>query len=256
MPAKTGLILAGAFITVGAIGTGSFFLWDALSGGDSRAKQRETQQQTYDHAVTRVEFKLDSGTIEVKPGADGKVGITRNLEWTSAKPEFREEWNGDVLRITATCPGDNCSTGYTVTVPASVAVQAETGAGDVTTQDISGDLRLETRAGDVGATNPSAALWARAKSGTLTFTGVKSVKSEFSTDSGDINAQFAVAPQMVAATTGSGDITVTVPRDDTAYAVETEKKTGNEEVGVTKDAGSTRKISAKVRVGDITVKYA
>lgn len=253
---KTGIVLVTALITVGAIGTGGFFLWDALSGGDNRAKQRETQQHTYDHAVTRIEFKLDSGTIEINPGADAKVGITRNLEWTSTKPEFREEWTGDVLRITATCPGDNCSTGYTVTVPASVAVQAETGAGDVNTHDITGDLRLESRAGDVGATNPAAALWARSKAGTLTFTGIKSPKAEFSTDSGDINAGFAVAPQSVTSSTGAGDITVTVPRDNTGYAVETEKKTGNEEVGVNRDAGSQRKISAKVRTGNITIKYA
>ena len=58
---KTGIVLVTALITVGAIGTGGFFLWDALSGGDNRAKQRETQQHTYDHAVTRVELKLDSG---------------------------------------------------------------------------------------------------------------------------------------------------------------------------------------------------
>ncbi|GAA2825704.1 hypothetical protein GCM10010452_62550 [Crossiella cryophila] len=226
-----------------------------LSGCSLVARNRETQQQDFEQKVTKLEVTLYSGDVEVRAGGDGKVSVTRKLEWASTKPIAHEEWSGETLRITPpTCP-NNCGIDYVITVPASIAVQLKTNSGTVVVADVKGDLRLETDSGDVRADNPVAALWARTGSGKVTTSGARSPKAELRTDSGDIEAAFAAAPTTVLTQAGSGAVTITVPKEPAGYQVTTKADSGKREVAVTQEAGSPRTISASTDSGDITVKY-
>ncbi|MGO1051379.1 DUF4097 family beta strand repeat-containing protein [Crossiella sp. CA198] len=240
------MLKVGAALVTGAV---------LLSGCSLIARNRETQQQDFEQKIAKLEVTLDSGDVEVRAGGDGKVSVTRKLEWANNKPVAHEEWSGETLRITPPTCSNNCGINYVITVPAAIAVQLRTDSGAVSVYDVKGDLRLETDSGDVRADNPVAALWARTGSGTVTTSGARSPKAELHTDSGDITAGFAAAPGSVVAEAGSGAVTVTVPKEPAGYQVTAKTDSGKKDIAVTQEASSPRTISATADSGDVTVKY-
>jgi hypothetical protein len=66
---------------------------------------------------------------------------------------------------------------------------------------------------------------------------------------------FAAAPQQLTAKTGSGDVDIAVPDDDT-YQVVVETSVGDTEIRVRQDPGATRTIGVQTSRGDVRIRYA
>jgi hypothetical protein len=207
-----------------------------------RPSHTEQQSQTYQHAISAIEFNVDSGDLRLTAGkATGPSDITvgRRLGWTHTRPRITEEWQGDTLRITSTCPESACYTDYTVTVPSNVRIKADTAAGDIRVMGASGALTLHSGAGDISATS------------------LGSPNVDATTNAGDITVRLAVIPATVSARSAAGDVEVSVPdAGPEGYRVQASTSAGDNRVGVTANAASTHTVVATSNAGDITVRYA
>lgn len=232
-PRRGWFVVAGVFGMLVVLVTG-LFLWSWF------ARQTETQNQTYTHAVGEVDITLSGGDITVLPGATGQVTVQRTLTWSNPKPDIGEAWAGRTLRINSGCwnwrlPG--CSVDYVLRVPANVTVNADTQDGSVSVRDISGTLSATSGAGSI------------------TATGLRCQRVTAGTRSGAIDLGFIASPERVSATSSSGNISIGVPYQG-SYSIAADVRTGQRTVAVHQDAASTRTIDARVDSGDITIQYA
>jgi hypothetical protein len=248
---STAAILAAAGLGAGALAACEEL--DAL-----QEKKTEQQSETYQQKVARVEVDLDSGGITVVKGDAGEVGVERSLQWENTKPTIREEWDGDTLRISAVCPDDNgCAVDYSLRVPQTVVVHADTDAGDISISDITNDLDLANRAGDVTVENATGKVRIQGDAGNITSHGLRSSNVDAQTKSGNITLTFVTAPSSAKAITEAGAVRISVPRDgDGGYRVQASTQDGKRDVDVDADPDSGHVLVAQVTDGDVTVDYA
>ncbi|TCK24676.1 DUF4097 family beta strand repeat-containing protein [Pseudonocardia endophytica] len=188
-------------------------------------------------AVKRVEVESRSGTIQVRPGADGSSRVDRVLEWSGdVKPTLTQEVRGDTLHVVADCPdgSDDCNVELVITVPAATAVKADLGAGNVAVTGLTGEQELSSGAGNVGGVNLGAA----------------PVKA--TTPAGNVDLSFAAAPPTVDAQSSAGNVTVRVPTGP-VYEVDTGSTVGNVRVEVPDTPGADHRISARSSAGNVSV---
>jgi hypothetical protein len=248
-----GSILAGLTILLGAAS-----LW---SCANELTAETETQQQTYQHAVSRVELDLDDGQISLTPGEAGQVVIERRLEWSAGKPTIEEKWAGDTLQITSRCGGSSlgtqphCSVAYTMRVPADVTIDARTLASRIEVRDLRGSLRLSESSGDVKLTNTTGSIWVRTTSGGIAGAGLRAGQVEVQATSGDVDLRLAAAPEKLTATTKAGNVHIGLPGDD-AYQVTVETSGGDKDVTVRQESPAARTIGVRTSRGDVRIRYA
>lgn len=252
---KPAWLIAGALATAVALVAGLAALWLWFADPDEAV---ETRSQTYTQAVDRIELNLAAGHITVVAGQSGQVAVERRLQWKRSKPTTSEEWSGDALRITATCPGDgeDCAVDYTVRVPAGVAVSAQTGAGDMSVRDLTGQVRLDSGSGHVTVDNTTGDLSVVTAAGDITGSGLRSASTSVETEAGHVTLRFAAAPTTVRSISAAGDVAISVPQGTEGYLVRAETKAGDREVRVREDSSSTHTISASTESGHVTVGYA
>lgn len=244
--------IAGVAATVLAVLLGTTSLWSRVS---ELGTDKETQHETYDHAVTRVEVDLDGGAIVLVAGDPGRVVVERRLEWSDLRPTIVETWTGDTLRITSRCGGARCSAGYSLTVPTDVEIDARTRASRIRARGLAGPLRLTTSSGDVRLTDTAGPVRVDTRAGAVTGTGLRTGPVEVRTDAGDVDLRFAASPVALTATTGAGDVDISVPGAD-AYRVTIETADGDQAIGVRQDSAATRTIAVRTTRGDIKIRYA
>lgn len=240
--------LTGTALVVGA---------GALAGCVDRGPTHtETKQLSFEHRVDRVVFDLDSGGITVTPGAQGKVGIARTLTWTDARPAYKEEWQGNVLKISSRCDGRHCSADYKVQLPSSVQITATTEAGIIDTRAVAGAQQLKTVSGDIRVTGASGTLSATVESGNITADGLSATTASARTRSGNLNLGFVKAPARVTARAQSGNVSVTVPHNGQQYRVQADTGAGQKSVKVAQAASGQAAITAHSDAGNIDIGYA
>jgi hypothetical protein len=245
--------IAGLAGTCLAVLLGTTSLWSYAS---ELAADRETQRETYDHPVTRVEIDLDAGAIRLAAGPSGQVVVERRLEWSGGKPTIEETWAGDTLRIRSRCGEatggrEHCSVGYTVRVPAGGVVVASR----IEARGLTGNLRLTGSSGVVRLTDTTGQVRVRTGSGAVTATGLRAGPVEIQTSAGDVDLRFAAAPENLTATTGVGDVDIAVPGTD-AYRVTVESSSGDHEVSVRQDSSAPHTIAVRTTRGDVKIGYS
>lgn len=223
-----------------------------LTAGPTQTKE---QDQTYQHAITRIEFAVSSGKVSVSPGADGTVAVHRTLKFDKTEPVVSEVWTGDTLRVTATCPGEqHCSVDFTVQVPPSVTVQTNDVTGNIALRNLTGAVDVTLGTGDVELTGLSGKVRVGSHTGTITGSALQSSDVDVTGETGDVALAFAKASDTVRALTTSGRVHVAVPQGDTtAYHVQAETTTGQVKVNVPQETSSSHSIVAKATTGDVRV---
>ena len=222
-------------MTVAALSAGALLLagCGAAFGGPS---QSERGSESFGD-VSRVEVTARSGTIQVRPGADGSSRVDRFLRWTGdAKPQLTQEVRGDVLHVEAACADDDedCETELVITVPAGSAVKADLGAGNVAVTGLPGAQDLSTSAGNVSGVGLGAApVTAR-------------------TPAGNVDLTFASAPPTVDAEATAGNVTVRLPRGP-VYEVDATTTAGNTRVEVPDTPGAQYRVKARSSAGNVSV---
>ena len=193
-------------------------------------------------------------------GADGEVKVRRELRWSGEdRPQTVEAFQGDTLTVSHNCGSadrDDCSMRYTITVPPTIDIVAETAAGDVVVRDIAGPIEAHVVSGDVQLSGGTGQVTVETVSGDIRGTGLRSSKVELKGVSGDVQLEFAVVPQNVLVSVVSGDTRVLVPAGSGPYRVDIEATSGDTDVSVDRASGAERAIGVTSTSGDITVAYA
>jgi hypothetical protein len=260
-----GLGLALLFASIAAV---------QVAGWTIGAVER-TSTQVIPGPVDRLVVEADGGEINVVPSGTDAVRINSTMKGSLHTPEpsaFRE---GNTVHLNGKCPEISfgpCRARVTIFVPRDTPVEVHSGSGDLTASGLTGPVDLETGSGDVAATLLRGETKLHTGSGDIDVHGLggrtdlstgsgditgdglvmSSVKAE--TSSGDVLLDYRLAPSVVLASTGSGDVDVMVPRGY-AYRVNADPGSGDEKVEVDTTQESHRFIEATTSSGDVTVGY-
>lgn len=250
-------IMAVTF-TVGVVVAGVLVAFSLLRPGNVKT---ETTQQTFAQAISHLVFTdFEGSDVIVVAGAEGEVKVRRELRWSGDdRPRTVEAWQGDTLTVSHNCGNadrDDCSMRYTITVPPTIELVAETAAGDVVVRDITGPIEAHVVSGDVQLSGATGQITVQTVSGDIRGTGLHSSKVELNGVSGDVHLGFAVAPQNVLVSVVSGDTQVEVPTGSGPYRVDLQATSGDTAVSVDRASGAERAIGVTSTSGDITVAYA
>jgi hypothetical protein len=243
----------GALVVIFGLVVGGLYLWSWVGS------QTESQHQSYDRDISRIEVDTKAVDVTLVAGRPGHVVVDRDLKWSFGKPEIREIWDGGTLRVTAGCrsapqlPG--CSVRYRIEVPAGVSVDAQTSAGSLSVTGIDGDSRLSTSSGALVADKLGGALWARASSGTITATGLRSSTVDVASSSGATDLRFTSDPRQVTANVRSGDFTMRVPQRSGPYSVILSVKSGTRAVDVEQSNAAQNHINVESLSGNVRIQY-
>lgn len=209
------------------------------------AGEKFTDEETLSQPVGEVRFDNDSGNVKIVVGDTFEV--RRTVGYRDEKPGRTYRRDGDAL-VLEKCTLRDCWVDYEVTVPEGVKVNGHVDSGSVevvgaTSANVaaeSGDVTVQDVAGEVNATT---------QSGNVTLSGIGGAVVA-GAQSGDVSVAMTSA-QKVAASTESGDVEVTVPEGSYRVRIDAENQTN--EVG---DDGTGPSIDLRTESGHATLRHA
>lgn len=205
------------------------------SGSSVPGVHEQTQTYTFDQAISTLVVNGGAGNVTVTGGARTSVEVTEHLYYSRQVPGTTRTISGGTLTAGYSCPIQvTCLVSYDVSVPSGVAVKATTRAGAIRIDNVTGAVTASAGAGNIHAA------------------GVASASASFTTLAGTITADFTAAPTSVTATSHAGRVTIEVP-GGTSYNVTAQTYIGSATITVPRDDHSSRSITARTDVGNITV---
>lgn len=183
-------------------------------------------------SVRVLSLSTRAGTVNVRTGDIRTIDIHRTVDYQSTQPpQTRQEVNDGVLALATDC--SDCGTSYDLTIPASVALVVNDGAGNITINGTAASISVDDAAGAVNATglhSPSALIRDRA---------------------GAVTLAFASAPASVTVRSAAGDVTVTVPAG--SYRLTASTPSGTSDINVPSVPSAHRMLNLASNAGDVTV---
>ncbi|MFG1696421.1 DUF4097 family beta strand repeat-containing protein [Nonomuraea sp. NPDC049309] len=186
--------------------------------------------------VTALRLVSNAGDAVITETGGDAVRVVETLHWRGGdKPRPEHRVDGQELFLTYGCPSQwgTCGVDYKIEVPKGLRMTLESGSGNITLRDLTGEITLSTGSGDVDAA------------------GLAGKKLSGEVGSGNIELKFSAVPQDLRLKAGSGDIDVRVP--DQPYAIDSRIGSGDVTIGVKQDTTAPNKISVTAGSGDITV---
>ncbi len=242
---RRGWRIAGITATVGVIG-GGIVLGPALAWGFMQQFDTTTTQsaETFDRAPEAVSVDGTTANVTIAATSDEQVAVERAVEWARTEPTIEETWSGGAFAVDLDCPGgitnwfnDVCRIDYLAQVPGRTPADVSTTTGDIT-------LDGAVAGGHVTATT-----------GSITGTGLAAPSLTAETRTGSIELAYATTPQEITATVTTGDISITVPDDGTAYRIVGGTATGARDIQVATDPSAERVIDVTSTTGDVAIGY-
>lgn len=192
--------------------------------------------------VRSLEVDGGSGDVHLARAAAGSelVVVEHVTEGLTSPNRTAVRGSGGALRLSTSCPvgvSNNCGVNYTIAVPVGVAVNADSGNGNVDARGLSttGPLKLSSGNGDV------------------TATGIDAGNVTLESGNGNVTATLDRAPTRLDASSGNGDVTLTVPNSTYAVRVTSGNGTVSDDT-LRIDPNSPRLITANSGHGDVTVR--
>ncbi|MDK1476998.1 hypothetical protein QNO07_27000 [Streptomyces sp. 549] len=189
--------------------------------GDLDAEPRSDSRR-FDFSGERL--IVDSGSnVRLVAGDGPGLAVSRKLTGQAAE-KGNAAWKlaGDTLRLTARCTGMvlNCSSEYTVHVPAGVTLTVRTQGADVTAESLPHRLTVRTESGRIKLSEGSGDLRLRTRTGRVDVIGSRSADVRVRSHNADHSLTFSKPPRRLSAHTGIGDIAVTLPKGGTRYRID------------------------------------
>lgn len=201
---------------------------------------RRTDTATVQGTVTAIAVTTGSGDVTVATGVAGSpVTVTTRRSWSFTEATGERTLVDGTLRLAARCPGGDllsrCRVGWTLTVPAGIAVTVTTSVGDVRVSGVGGPVAVRTGAGDVRLDR------------------LRSDRVRVRTGTGDVTAGFVAAPGSVSVHADAGDVAVRLPAGGTGYRVTGTTGAGDRAVEVPLDSRSSHVVEVRTGTGDVVV---
>ncbi|MEU8181485.1 DUF4097 family beta strand repeat-containing protein [Micromonospora sp. NPDC049044] len=237
-----------------------------LAGCDNLAMRRLDYDDTESVKITTIRVLPGAGDLIVRgTAAAGEARIKRVVRYQGGEPRARYEIKGSELVLDTDC-GDRCSVSYEVAVPEGVAVEGESGSGDVELSRIgavdlrlgSGDVRVngasgtvgvETGSGNIDVSEASGTIRLRAGSGDITARRLGGA-TDAEAGSGNVTVELE-KPTSARAHASSGDVTMLVPPG--SYQVRSSTGSGDARITVTHDPAATDVLDGSAGSGDVTI---
>jgi len=225
-------------------------------GGFAHASERHGA--SYQWNGSAITLRTD-GDVTVEVGSSTQVGVTYTEHYQLKKPTVTSSVSASGLQLTASCPGglfgSNCAVNYVLTVPVTAALNIHSGDGDIHVSGTSAVATLDSGAGDIEFDNVTGNVTAQSGDGDITGTRVGSKNVQVSTGAGSVHIDWSVAPTTVAATSGDGDIRLTLPQGSGPYRTSTHSGDGSVHVTSVVDSTAAASITATTGTGGISIGY-
>ncbi|NJP90365.1 hypothetical protein HCN51_13035 [Nonomuraea sp. FMUSA5-5] len=250
-------LAAGAVATVVVLTVSTVGLWNGFAG--ARTPTDVTIRSIpFDGQELRVKTGKGQVNLWIVSGKAGELLIRRSLSWSRDRPTVTEDWDASArtLRLDAVCPrydqpdGPICEADYLLAVPPETSVEAATSVGQLTVDELFGDLRLTSVSGDVNVNSLAGDLYVRTGTGRVDGDGLRGARADVEVGSGDVELAFRSAPseaKVVVRT--AGDVYLQVP--PTVYDVAVQG--ANTTVDVKHAPGASRKITVTAPDGLVNV---
>lgn len=261
----------------------------SLSSCVRLAQQQAGDDYTVNDQLTSVRLAGDNGGNVTIRAVEGSAATTirRTLVFSkgASKPEGATHKVDSGVLVLQGC-GNNCEANYEVSVPSkAITLTGEIGSGDLDVQDlaavdavvgsgnaklarIAGDVRIDNGSGDIEVSGVGGAVTSKLGSGNIVLNGVKGAVT-IGNGSGDVTGKGLegdviadaksgnvtvglAAARSVRAESGSGDVTVTVPKG--GYKLDLESGSGDKKIEVTNDPSSAHQLYLRTGSGDLAVR--
>jgi len=260
----------GMALSIGLVLAGVLWLVSVLTSSTT------TEEMTFTGEIDALSADVDNGDITVRGGDVAQVELVRTVRSSVVGPAYDEQVSGTTLELSGSCPWyafGRCGVSYELIVPPDLIASLEASSGDVVVEGLTGDLVVrsssgdvilrsidgsidaEVSSGDIELEDVTGDVRAQASSGDVTATGLTAGSLRLRTSSGDVEAQLDAAPESIDAEASSGDVTIMVPDDGTAYAVEGESSSGDRRISVAADPDSPNHARVHTSSGDATFAY-
>ena len=189
--------------------------------------------------ITRVVVDDSESDVQISgdpavTGVDGQAVV----QWKGKggkRAVLRQSVAGGVLTLTKDCSDGACGPiDITLTVPASVSVQATSSNGQIVLNGVGGAAVLTTSNGGIEAD------------------GLGSANCSFKTTNGGIDASFRGAPSRITAGTTNADVHITTD-GSTAYYDAVHVTNGTQQLSNVRDHRSPNEIDVTTANGDVTI---
>jgi len=215
-------------LRIGAVITGLLIIGAALNLFSLTAgRDTVTSHYAFPSATSVLVLDTESADVRVVAGDTGRLTVDRHASTAHGHALAAPHLSGSTLRLPSDCYGSAlgllifCSVSYTVHVPADLDLTVRTGSGEIDVEAITAaGLVVKAGSGDLTLTDVTAQrASATTGSGEVSATGLLCPQTVVDTGSGDVDLEFGQAPGSLTASTGSGELSVLVPRDSTTYTV-------------------------------------
>lgn len=189
--------------------------------------------------VSRIVVNDSESDVQISgdPAATGVDGLAV-VQWKGKggkRPALKQSVADGVLTLSKDCSSGVCGPiDITLTVPASVSVQAATSNGHIVLNGVGGAAELASSNGSIEAD------------------GLGSANSSFTTTNGGIDVSFRGAPSRITAATTDADVRIATD-GRTPYYDCVKYTNGNQQLTNIQDRRSPNEIDATTTNGDVTI---
>jgi hypothetical protein len=199
---------------------------------------RSTAVYAISSSVSALVVSSQVGNVTVTGGSGSTASVLEVSTYSTKPPVTTQTVSGGTLAVSYACPTELvCAVYYDIQVPRTAAVQVTADAGKIALSGLAGQVT------------------AKADAGLITATGLTGPSVSLTTDVGAISADFAAAPDTIAAVTRVGAITLRVPTA-ASYTVTADASFGQATVRIPQAPAAPHTITATTDVGAILVAYA
>jgi hypothetical protein len=238
----------------------AMLLWGVNLGVTQLAHEERTVTTGYDAAgIDVLDVAIDSGSLTVVGRETDRITVTARISDGLRATSERQQVDGDRLVLRAGCAAfftNFCNVDYTVEVPERLAVKARLENDGARATGTRGDLDLRSDNGRIEVRGSGdGVVVLRSSNGNVVGTDLRAADVDAHSDNGRVELTFVEPPSKVEGTSSNGDVTVEVPDDGTAYAVDTGSANGSSAAAVRTDPASTRRIRVASDNGDVLIAY-
>lgn len=244
-------IALGSIFAVASLVYGAFFIVQLL------AYATTSTREVFVEDVRSVDVRNGAGKTRIVATDDDEVVVEASITYGLQKPDNEATIEGDQLVVRSSCPGFSqwCNVGYTIYVPADVAVVVRGSGGGVTVEGITGPIDASSSGGGVRVVDVRGPLRLRSSGGGITGERVRSGTVDANSSGGGVRLTFAEPPRDVAVHSSGGGVTVVVPETPEGYNIQASSSGGSVRTSeVRHDPASDRRIEVSSSGGGVTVR--
>jgi DUF4097 and DUF4098 domain-containing protein YvlB len=247
-------------LIIGAVLAGVFTLCAAVQVAEwTTGSVERATHEVIPGPVGSLTIDARGANVRLVPSETNSVRLDTQASGTLKPPKLQVRPEGARVEVSGGCPEitfGHCEADIIVAVPAGTSVRVQAGSGDITADNLSGNVDLHSSSGDVAGRGLSGfSVQLRSNSGDITAAEIRAAHVVTRTASGDVVADLERAPESVDARSNSGDVAVLVPPGDELYRVEAETDSGDRNVGVAMSTRAESVIEARTNSGDVNVDY-